>query len=147
MGSWPDPDFPKGATREQKADRWARISHAVLAFCEKHQPMLVGVEDYAFSRKSSSVTRLAELGGIVRIDLWRARPEWLPHEVTASQARKVLLGKVPQKDAKDWTQANVRRLKGEAIYWTEDEVDAVVVANFAAQIAGWAPLSFPGEDV
>lgn len=109
---------------------------------KKHIVERVFIEEYAFSRNSSSATGLHELGGVVKNVLLEASFHFT--SVTASSARKTLLQKLPKKDIKAFTEDNVRRLAGEALYWNADEVDAFVVANHGMMLMGWTPLSFPG---
>jgi hypothetical protein len=95
------------------------------------------VEDYAFSKRSSSVTKLAELGG-------HARAEFLTYgkplrAVPASQARKLLLGKLPRKDAKLAVQ-NALYTHG-AKFEDDNECDAFCVANFGLSEVGLPFLS------
>jgi hypothetical protein len=141
-GPWGYP-LTNEATREDAIDRMISIAESVVNFCIDHPAVNVYVENYAFSQASSSATTLRELGGIVKRE-FRKRTGSVPIPVTASAARKTLLQKLPKAKLKDFTEQNVRRLKGEALYWNGDQIDAVVIANHGAMLQGWTPLSFPG---
>ncbi len=80
---------------------------------------------------------------MVRNDIYRHTGH-APITVTASSARKTMLQRVPQKGSKEFTEDNVRKLGGEALYWNADMVDAVVCANHGLRLQGWVHVSFPG---
>jgi hypothetical protein len=137
-------ELSKQATREEVIDRYDSISLAIRVFCEENPVRAVYVEDYAYAQHSQSIAGLHESGGIVKRDLYRSLGR-APIPVTASTARKTLLQKLPRQNGiKQWVEANVRRLKGEAIYWNGDEIDAFVIANHGLMLEGGTPLSFPG---
>ncbi len=133
----------KDATATEQRERIIHIRDAVLAFCKQVQARRIMIEDYAFSA-AGRITMLAELAGNVKMDLWE---NWgvSVEPVRASQARKVLLEKLPAKDSKLFTKVNVKKLGGPTTKWTDDDVDAFVVANYAIMTAGHAPMSFPGS--
>lgn len=108
------------------------IARGVVSFTREHNPSLVRVENYAFSKRSSSVTRLGELGGLCRVDLFRAGYLLIP--VPVSQARKVLLGELPHKDAKLAVQHAL--YKHGATFKDDNETDAFTVANWALSETG-----------
>ena len=97
------------------------------------------VEQYAFSRSSSSTTKLAELGGAIRWAYWVADPWRVLRTVTASQARKLLLGKLPQKGAKVAVQAAL--YANGAPFKNDDECDAYCIANFGLSESGYPHLT------
>ena len=97
------------------------------------------VEGYAFSRNSSSVTKLAELGGVARCEflsygrVLRAVPQ--------SSVRKLLLGKVPREDPKKFVQAAF--CEAEAPFWEDPDIcDAVAVANWGLSEQGKPAITF-----
>lgn len=135
-----------GASPEDHAERIRRIARAVAAFCRAHRTVAVGVEGYAFGMRSTSSHALAELGGAVKLALWEELG-LAAHPVAASAARKILLQRLPRRNVKEWTEENVRRLGGVAIYWTHDEVDAFTICNYQVMVQGWIPLSFEGKQV
>jgi hypothetical protein len=99
---------------------------------------VVSAEQYAFSRSSSSVTKLAELGGAVRVDLWRRRIVVCP--LVASSARKLLLGKLPKKGAKDATQFALWEA-GAPKTWSGDILDSFAISNLALSDYGAPALT------
>ncbi len=108
----------------------------LLAFAEQHRVRQAFVEDYAFSARSSSVTKLAELGGVAR-DLFLdvLGLELVP--VTASAWRRSLLGQVPRRNQKVEAQAALYRHRF-PLGWCGDVADAFGVANH-----GRAELGLP----
>ena len=137
-GCWDTVRFGKAGykltAKRSQADRVARIvrvTSEVVRFCEgcaRLGEVKVYAEGYAFSRQSSSVTQLAELGGAVRYALGTELGV-VTQEMTASRARAYLLGKLPRKNQKALAQAAVRSFCPVAL--TGDEADAFVVANAA----------------
>lgn len=133
----------KEATLEEQVDRMIHIAEGVTAWCREHPHRNVYVENYAFSQASTSATTLRELGGIVKAE-FRRRLGKVPIPVTASSARKTLLQRLPKAKLKQFTEDNVRKLGGEALYWNADVVDALVCANHGVMLEGGVPLSFLG---
>lgn len=143
----------------ERIARMSSIAVAVVAFVAKQVPFayedrdgwqlppglrpLVYVEGYAFGARSSSAHALAELGGIVRVDLFRDLGLTVT-PVVASSARKTLLQKLPRADLKKFVERNMRRLQGETYYWSGDVIDAFAVGNHARMLNGWRHMSFPG---
>jgi hypothetical protein len=98
----------------------------------------VAVEAYAFAARSSSVTKLAELGGAVRVALYSRGIIAVP--VTASEARKLVLGKLPRKDQKTAVQAALWAA-GCPKEWSGDVLDSFAVANAARSNLGGIALT------
>lgn len=95
------------------------------------------VEDYAYSRHSSSVTKLAELGGYARCEfLTYGR---VLHAVPAASCRKLLLGKVPREGQKQAVQDAFRHV-GAPFAEDGDLCDAVAVANYGMSEQGRVAL-------
>jgi hypothetical protein len=88
---------------EYRVDRLSCIAENAFEFVAQHFEMnreFRGfIESYAFSASSSSVTKLAELGGVLRVTFYN-RMNLILAPVTASSARKLMLGRLPQKDQK-----------------------------------------------
>lgn len=130
-------------TQHEKVRRIVRVTGRVVQFVERAETnkrgVVVFIEGYAFSRHSSSVTKLAELGGAVRFAL-ATELGIVAQEMTASRARTYLLGNLPRKNQKAIAQATVRSFC--PLTLTGDEADAFVVAN-----AGLAELGFAGLTV
>lgn len=118
--------LPKGATDNEHALRNQSIANAIIRFARRVGATHAYIEGYAFSRRSSSVHQLAELGGVVRLELVRDGLEVAT--VNMGQARKLLLGKVPRESAKlavyDAFIAAGRRFE------SLDESDAMAIANY-----------------
>ena len=106
-------------------------------FAISHQVFHCYVEDYAFSRRSSSVTKLAELGGHARCEFLSYGRVLTP--VPASAARKLLLGKLPRKDAKVAVQAAL--YGADALLNNDNECNAFAVANFGLSEQGCVALT------
>jgi hypothetical protein len=153
LGDWACADFgyetfdPRHEVRdEEHAElraayrRIGAIVHWAADFVEMHQnrhacPVEVFVENYAFSKSSSSVTKLAELGGAMRFHFYVAR-RTVVRSVVASSARKLILGKLPRKDVKTVTQQAL--WDHGAPFADGDQADSFVVAN-----AGLSELGLP----
>jgi Holliday junction resolvasome RuvABC endonuclease subunit len=147
IGDWGDvstwvEDFDE--TPKSDAERYVRIIRIAGAVRDMALMHRVGrddvwVEDYAYSRSSSSVTKLGELGGVARIELFTHGRT--VRAVTASSARKLLLGKVPKKDQKLAVQAALKL--GGAPFWEDPDVcDAFAVANWARSEQGLPAVTF-----
>lgn len=112
----------KSLTIDQKVERliWIRDQVQVIA----QQANIAGayIEDYAFSARSSSVTGLAELGGVVRVMLLEEFGI-TPIALTVSQCRKFVCG--DGKVTKALTQVWLKEQGLE--FATDDEGDAYVV--------------------
>ena len=119
----------KDATDAVRIGRLTRISAAVIDFARRHGGTRVAIEGYAFASMQSHAHSLGELGGVVRHQLVTALG-LIPDSVPVASARKLLLGKVPRKDAKIATRAFLTRA-GMPASWSMDEGDAFVVANYA----------------
>jgi Holliday junction resolvasome RuvABC endonuclease subunit len=142
LGKWSDLRWTSLETApvETEHDRIVRIIKIVghvREFALENRASDCFVEGYAFSARSSSVTKLAELGG-------HARVEFLSYgrmlrTVVASQARKLLLGKLPQKNAKVMVQQAL--YAHGAPFSNDDECDAFVVANFGLSELGLTALT------
>ena len=109
-------------------ERYLKISKGVVDFVKKHDVKHVAVERYAFSVKgSSSVTKLAELGGIVKSQLLLScRVPGVP--VSVGTARKHLTGGIKKGRPKEQVE---RFLKEVGLRFDNmDEMDAFVIAYY-----------------
>jgi Holliday junction resolvasome RuvABC endonuclease subunit len=113
------------------------IADWALQFCTTPRVAQIYVESYAFSASSSSVTKLAELGGAVRLRLYTAGGGLVMQPLTASFARKLLLGQLPRKGAKLAVQFALKKY-GFPKWESDDACDAFAIAN-----AGRAELGLP----
>jgi hypothetical protein len=140
----------KGATVSQQLDRMLQIAHDVLVFCVRHKAVSpVFIEEIAFGAGGMHLYERVEMIGRVKSDLYDGRG--LLHETVApSYARKILFGKAPRFPGKGgqkrWTVANVRRLPHTSD-WSEDVVDAFVVANAALVRLGETAMAFDPVDL
>lgn len=100
--------------------------------------VFVFVEDYAYGRAAKGGTRLAELGGAVKLMVFR-RSGIVVQPIVQSRAQKYLLGKLPSGKGtrSPAVQAAVRSLGFE--FDRSDPADAFTIAN-----AGRAELGLPG---
>lgn len=139
-----------GATARERIVRATEIADAVFDFCKAHQARAVYVENHAFGAGGARANETIEMTGIVKAKLF---DDWgiVVEPVVASSARKTLLQKLPsprgQKRGalKAWVVANVRRLGGPALGWSEDEVDAFVCANMGLMLRGGTAMTFLGQ--
>lgn len=104
----------------------------------------VYVEGYAFSARSTAVTKLAELGGAMRYALWTGFGITI-EEMVASRARVYLLGKLPRGKGtqKSAVVAALKSFRFE--FGSGDEADAFVVANAARAELGMAGITLTGD--
>ncbi len=116
--------LPRVASDLDRAMRCETIARALVAFAHDCEVRECWIESYAFSKRTNAHT-LAEVGGVVRLELVRGGIAL--RTANMSTARKLLLGKVPRKEAKQachrtlWTAGSPP--------WTLDESDAFVAAN------------------
>lgn len=112
------------ASERAKAMRNLTIANDIIKVVRQHHVAVVAVEDYAFSRRSSSVHPLAELGGVVKSQLVLSCGIAVA-PVTASSLRKFLFGKAI-------SDKKAIKSKLEAMGYKDlkncDESDALVVA-------------------
>lgn len=133
----------KDASAAEHVDRYAAIAYGLVGFCKENPTDAVGCEDHAFGMGGAGAAKVRELHGAVKL-AFRRELAIAVRPINISTGRKTLLQKCPQKGAKQFTEDNVRRLKGAALYWNADEVDAFCVANHMVMLEGGTPLSFPG---
>jgi hypothetical protein len=149
---------------EYRVDRLTQIAARACDFVREHccnRALRGYIESYAFSASSSSVTKLAELGGVLRVTFYTDVDLQLVLEpVTASSARKLLLGRLPQKDQKLAAQGALYRagflkerqdswLSAEkrATRWVKecgDACDALIVGNAGRADLGFLSLTLGG---
>ena len=135
-------EVSKDSAPEAYARRLDLIAKSMVDFCDGAD--VVYVEEYAFSQMSKRAHSLGEVGGVVKLELFR-RLGHAPIPVTASTARKTMLQKLPRKGVKEFTMRNVRRLGAPADRWTEDQIDAFVCLNHGVMLQGGIALTFAGE--
>jgi hypothetical protein len=119
----------EGEGRDFECRRIARLVEIAATVCHfaAVPGAAIAAEGYAFSRRSASVTKLAELGGVIRARLAERHRVFLV-PVTASTARKFLLGYNPRSEPKKYVQAALRDVG--APFWEDpDQCDAFACAN------------------
>ena len=112
--------------------RMNRIAEVLVEVAVKHRATHAWIEQYGFGiRKSSSMSVLMELGGSVK-GLFQRQLGMELAPVTASSSRSFMLGKIPRGLGKGgekvWVQGKVYGM-GAPRNWTDNAVDALVVAN------------------
>lgn len=146
-GEWDVPSMHFGrsvknsAQEAQRIRRLVRISGEVCDFAKKHEVTHAFVEGYAFNQRGAHARSGAELGGVVKVMIgaWGFTPI---ETVVASQARKLLCGKVPRKDAKAFVHAKMREWG--AKFSNGDEADAFVIANYGRHTLGLSAMANEG---
>lgn len=121
----------RDATDAERARRTETIAARLVAFARSCGVASVWIEGYAFNQATAAHT-LAELGGVVRLELVRAGFDL--HTANMSTARKLLLGKVPRSGAKDAVVATLRAAG--STFETADEADAYCCANLGLSELG-----------
>jgi hypothetical protein len=134
--------LPRDAEEALRIGRLTRISAAVVEFARRHGATDIAIEGYAFASMQSHAHSLGELGGVVRHQVVH-QLGIVPSSVPVHSGRKLLLGKVPRKDAKIATRAFLTKA-GMPASWSMDEGDAFVVANFAlSELGAFAFVTAP----
>jgi len=118
------------ASDAERARRCETIASRLVAFAQAERATVAFIEGYAFSQHSAAHT-LAEVGGVVRIELIRAGIEIRTANMGTS--RRLLLGKCP-KGAKVAVYAALKAAG--ATFETLDESDAFAAANLGLSELG-----------
>lgn len=121
------------ATVDEQLSRLAEIRDDVVAFARETGATVAYVLGYAYNKAQVSRAHAAgELGGVVKLALAEANVEV---QVIVESRARTLFGKAPRKDAKIWaTQRLVAA--GAPRSWTQDQLDAVVAANWGVSELG-----------
>lgn len=136
------------ASSKRRVERIQFITNDLIAWvreCIPHEKFNgVFIEDYAFGAMGAHVRSVAELTGVIK---WRFFDELavIIEPINMARARKILLQKVPRKDAKKFVSANVKRVCGKASTWTDDEIDAFVISNAGVMLTGDIAMTFEGQ--
>lgn len=132
------------AGQARRSDEIARWAGAVVGECSSLgiRPACF-VENYGFNKNNANASRIQESGGAVKLEVWRRWGVTLT-TVTASQGRKLFLGKNPSSDPKTHVQdALFNRCKAPKT-WDENQADAFVVVNFGlSELGGMALITAP----
>lgn len=123
--------------------RYLKIAKVVVDFIASKKSddgvPLVAIEGYAFSfaRKgsgpgSSSVTKLAELGGVVKSQVLLSTKK-APVSFSSSEARKIVIGKMTKGNAKEQVRDTLFSFGMRFV--NDDEMDAFVIsyANYCSE--------------
>lgn len=111
----------------EKNQRLAKLVAEILQIIKKHDVKVVAIENYAFSKSSSSVTPLAELQGAIKVGLYFQKV--LCCSLAVSTIRKFCVGKhIPKKIEfqREFKKAHHRL---DTLPKNEDEWDAFAVAH------------------
>lgn len=138
--------LPKDAPQLFQTQRLDELANAVIKFAQANAATEAVIEQYSFGSMQSRAHALGELGGAVKLELFR-RMAIVAEPVSILAARKFLLGRSPKKTevlgprkkdqgGKAWAQEGARRA-GCPEAWTEHERDAWVTANCRAGELGW----------
>lgn len=137
---------------EARVIRLEVISEAIGEFCVQNKAITVSLEEYAFSQGQAHSHAIGEIGGVVKLEL-RRRLKLTPRPLFSNTARKTLLQWLPSSRGKPkgylkrYVTTNVRRLGGVTLRWTDDEIDAFVIANHTLMLAGGTAMTFEGEEI
>jgi hypothetical protein len=98
------------------------------------------VEAYGFSKNNAQASQIMGSGEIVKLEVFR---RWgaLITPVAANTARKLFMGKCPQKDPKTHVQNALFNKCKAPKTWDENQADAFVIANWGLSEAGGKCLS------
>jgi len=110
-----------------------------IRMIRQYEPDVLAVEDYAFSRQSSSTTMQAEIGGVVKSQILLGL-DLVPGKVASTGARKFLTGGLRGKRKGD-VEAGIKALPSKQqvknflnnrgmVFDTDDQMDAFVVAYY-----------------
>lgn len=100
------------------------------------------IEQYAYAQhQQGGHARIVEFVGALKLEVWRECGILLL-PVIGTSARKLLLGRIPRSvgKVKVYVQTEVFRM-GAPKEWTEDEVDAFVIANCGRSLLGLPALA------
>lgn len=110
----------------EEIGRYLRISKRIVDFIKKVGTEKVAVEGYAFSQKTASVTKLAELRGAVSTQIYLSCNCAVSVPVPPNTARKFLMGSLERKNQKDQVRVFLRERR--FVFDNDDLMDAFVVA-------------------
>ena len=137
------------ASARERIERWCTICDGLLDFCREVQARHVYIENHAFGAGGARAYETIEMTGTVKKALFE---DWgvVLEPIAAVTARKTLLQQLPSLRGrprgfmKAHVVRNVKRLGGPTEAWTDDDVDAFVVANHGLMVRGHVALTFLG---
>lgn len=133
------PKLARGEERQEneyaRTQRIAVLARSIVRACAADDAKRVVIEQRAFSQHTAASAQVAALTEIVQYGLWELGIYFSC--VPSTQARKLLLGKVPKtgKDAKNAVQATFRQA-GCPVEWSQDVCDALCVLNHHMSLVG-----------
>jgi len=116
--------LPRSANDHERVRRCESIAKTLTQYARSRGVSEAWFESYAYGLRTSAHS-LGELGGIVRLVMDQSNIAL--RTANMSTARKLLLGKVPRKDAKG--ACHEALLEAGRPAWSKDETDAFVAAN------------------
>lgn len=116
--------------KAEKRKNW--IATQVVRTALEHGCRFVVLEDYPYGMQSSAVTKLAELGGVVRDKLYEAGLSWLP--VSNSSTKLYATGSARGVSKQDMVDAAHDRLRYAGA--SHDEADALWLHALVADALG-----------
>lgn len=117
----------------EEIERYLRIAHRVVNFIGKNNAKNVSIEGYAYAQKTASVTKLAELGGVIKSQVLLTC-KIVPVSIPSNTARKFVMGKLERKNQKEQVRVFLKS-KG-FVFDNDDLMDAFVVAYCCYGIIG-----------
>lgn len=133
--------LPRDATELRRVGRLHQITSEGIMFAKRHGCSAAVFEHYAFGTKFER-ERLGEVGGAMKLGLVAQAGIVDFESKPASTARKLLMGACPAKDAKAHVREHLLGL-GMPRVWTDDEMDAFVMANWWLSEHGGFALATP----
>lgn len=133
--------LPQGASVVASIGRILAIEGQVIQALERIQPDMIALEEQAFSQRGAHARELGELTGVVKAGIvstlaGMGKPLLT---VTASTARKTLLGKVPRVGAKERVHEVLTEMG--APWVDRDRSDAFVIANHVLSTHGYPAVT------
>lgn len=128
-----------GGDDKCRANRLVWIEGWITTFI--HDKYAFAIESLP-SHSAYAIGPLGELHGVIRRRLFVNNTE--TRTAPLSEARKLLMGKLPNRDQKKIVCTTVRSFDG-AAHWTDDECDAFVAANWLCAELGTPFLAAPED--
>lgn len=114
----------KESTERDKLERILKITSQLIEFLKLHNVSQVGFENYAFSKALHSISLQAELGGVMKSQIYVGL-KIVPITIPVTSIRKFLLGKSTKE--KSPVQKHFKNMGYS--FKTADEYDALAVAT------------------
>jgi Holliday junction resolvasome RuvABC endonuclease subunit len=135
---------PKAAgKRRTLADNMRRMDHVERqagALLLESGAEAVGIEDYAFQKRSSGTHRLAEIGGTVRLACWRAGIA-----IAIINVKHLKMYATGDADASKRQMGDAALEYAGVTFPSEDECDAAWARWLVLDLLGYPAFPLPGE--